>query len=70
MLPTMTVTFQDAADGSVFPVAITDGYPTAGSLMVVQAPNGTDRRVYKVITEVNGTTFDVERQAVSAGELC
>lgn len=64
----MKVTFDDPADGSQFVVDITHGEPTAGSLVFVHAPDGSDRRIYKVLA-VNGTTLKIERQPLSAGVL-
>jgi hypothetical protein len=62
----MKLTISDKNDGSEFGLDLGDGTPTAGSLLVTEAPDGTDRRIY-VVLEVRGTTLIVERQPISFG---
>ncbi len=60
----MDVTLDDPDDASAVGAKITGGTPTAGSLLIVEAPNGTDRRVYRVIS-VDGSTLKVRREPLS-----
>jgi hypothetical protein len=62
----MTMTIDDQADGSQFDVDIQGGSPTVGSLLVLAAKNGTDRRVY-CVQAIQGAVLTVQRLPVSHG---
>lgn len=60
----MTYTIDDRLEGSQFDARMTGGMPTIGSLLIVEATDGTDRRVYKVVS-ATGNALAVERQSIS-----
>lgn len=64
----MQITIDDKSDGSLFDLDLRGGIPSLDSILVTEAPDGTDRRVYRV-TDLQGTTVIVERQAISHGTM-
>lgn len=62
----ITITVQDRGDGSVFDLDVNGGSLALDCLFVTEAPDGTDRRVYRVVG-VDGTQVTADRQSIAHG---
>jgi hypothetical protein len=64
----MKITIADRAGGEQFDIDLRGGTPTPDSILVTEAPDGTDRRIYRV-NAVNGSTVEVTRLPISHGVM-